>query len=75
MVAVFFATAVIYILYQTPFIALLQSTVYARGIMVLFLFVVMLIGTEKIFHTENLRYLCAILPKQKLANWRWCVGL
>ena len=56
MVVVFLATAVLYLLYQAPLIAMLQITVYAGGIMVLFLFVIMLIGAEKMTHTENLRW-------------------
>lgn len=56
MVIVFLATAVIYILYQAPLIAMIQITVYAGGIMVLFLFVIMLIGTEKMDHQEHLRW-------------------
>lgn len=56
MVVVFLATAVLYLVYQAPLIAMLQITVYAGGIMVLFLFVIMLIGAEKMAHTENLRW-------------------
>jgi len=56
MVIVFLATAVIYIIYQAPLIAMLQITVYAGGIMVLFLFVIMLIGTEQESHVEPLRW-------------------
>jgi len=56
MVVVFLATAVLYLVYQAPLIAMLQITVYAGGIMVLFLFVIMLIGAEKMTHTENLRW-------------------
>ena len=56
MVIVFLATAVIYILYQAPLIAMLQITVYAGGIMVLFIFVIMLMGAEKMSHVENLRW-------------------
>lgn len=42
-----FATvAVIYLLLNAPFIAVAQVTVYAGAIMVLFLFVVMLLGAE-----------------------------
>lgn len=55
MVVVFLATAVLYLIYQAPLIAMLQITVYAGGIMVLFLFVIMLIGAEKMTHTETLR--------------------
>ncbi len=42
-----FATvAVFYLLLNAPFIAMAQITVYAGAIMVLFLFVIMLLGTE-----------------------------
>lgn len=54
MVLVFLATAIIYLIYLAPLIAFLQITVYAGGIMVLFLFVIMLIGAEKMSHVENL---------------------
>ena len=44
-----FATvAVFYVLLGAPFIAMAQITVYAGAIMVLFLFVIMLLGAEKI---------------------------
>ncbi|GAB4264633.1 MAG: NADH-quinone oxidoreductase subunit J [Candidatus Promineifilaceae bacterium] len=44
-----FATiAVLYILLNAPFIAMVQITVYAGAIMVLFLFVIMLLGAEKL---------------------------
>ena len=44
-----FATvAVYYLLLGAPFIALVQVTVYAGAIMVLFLFVIMLLGAEKL---------------------------
>ena len=56
MVLVFLATAVLYLIYQAPLIAMLQITVYAGGIMVLFIFVIMLIGVEKMSHVENLRW-------------------
>ncbi|MBI3760425.1 MAG: NADH-quinone oxidoreductase subunit J [Chloroflexi bacterium] len=56
MVVVFLATAVLYLVYQAPLLAMLQITVYAGGIMVLFLFVIMLIGAEKMSHVENLRW-------------------
>lgn len=43
-----FATvAVFYLLLGAPFIAMAQITVYAGAIMVLFLFVIMLLGAEK----------------------------
>lgn len=40
--------AVIYILLNAPFIAVIQVTVYAGAIMVLFVFVIMLLGAEKL---------------------------
>jgi NADH-quinone oxidoreductase subunit J len=50
-----FATvAVFYLLLGAPFIAITQVTVYAGAIMVLFLFVIMLLGTEELPETENL---------------------
>ncbi|HNT54992.1 MAG TPA: NADH-quinone oxidoreductase subunit J, partial [Anaerolineaceae bacterium] len=43
-----FATiAILYLILGAPFIALAQITVYAGAIMVLFLFVIMLLGVEK----------------------------
>lgn len=42
----FGTVAVFYILLNAPFIALAQITVYAGAIMVLFLFVIMLLGTQ-----------------------------
>ena len=44
-----FATvAVMYLLLDAPFVALSQVTVYAGAIMVLFLFVIMLLGVEQL---------------------------
>ena len=43
----FAAIAVIYLLLEAPFIAVAQITVYAGAIMVLFLFVIMLLGAER----------------------------
>lgn len=44
-----FATiAVLYIVLNAPFIAMVQVTVYAGAIMVLFLFVIMLLGAERL---------------------------
>lgn len=56
MALVLLATAVLYILYQAPFLAMVQITVYAGGIMVLVLFVIMLLGAEKMSHRETLRW-------------------
>jgi NADH-quinone oxidoreductase subunit J len=44
----FASVAVFYLLLWAPFIALAQVTVYAGAIMVLFLFVIMLLGAEKL---------------------------
>ena len=42
----FVTVAIFYLILGAPFIALTQVTVYAGAIMVLFLFVIMLLGTE-----------------------------
>ena len=53
-----FATvAVFYLLLGAPFIAMAQVTVYAGAIMVLFLFVIMLLGTD-------------VLPPGKVLPWQ-----
>jgi len=44
----FVTVAVFYLLLGAPFIAISQVTVYAGAIMVLFLFVIMLLGTEQL---------------------------
>jgi NADH-quinone oxidoreductase subunit J len=44
----FAAVAVYYLILGAPFIAMAQVTVYAGAIMVLFLFVIMLLGAEKL---------------------------
>ncbi len=52
-----FATvAVFYLLLGAPFIAMAQITVYAGAIMVLFLFVIMLLGAEKLVPGKVLPY-------------------
>jgi NADH-quinone oxidoreductase subunit J len=43
----FFGVAVLYLLLNAPFLAMVQITVYAGAIMVLFLFVIMLLGSEQ----------------------------
>jgi len=58
-----FATvAVFYLLLGAPFIALAQVTIYAGAIMVLFLFVIMLLGSEK-------------LPKGQVLLWQRPVAI
>ena len=44
----FFAIAVLFLLLHSPFLFAIQLTIYAGAIMVLFLFVVMLLGVESI---------------------------
>ena len=50
----FVAVAVFYLLLGAPFIALTQITVYAGAIMVLFLFVIMLLGAEHLGEAKTL---------------------
>ena len=52
MVGNFVLTAVLYLLLQAPFIAAVQLIVYAGAIMVLFLFVVMLLGARDLSLSE-----------------------
>jgi len=54
----FTTVAVFYLLLGAPFIAMSQVTVYAGAIMVLFLFVIMLLGAEALPEAE-------VLPWQK----------
>lgn len=48
LVANFAVVAMFYLLLSAPFIAMVQVTVYAGAIMVLFLFVIMLLGAERL---------------------------
>jgi NADH-quinone oxidoreductase subunit J len=52
----FVTVAVIYLLLNAAFIAMVQVTVYAGAIMVLFLFVIMLLGAEKIAGEESISW-------------------
>jgi NADH-quinone oxidoreductase subunit J len=52
----FSAVAMLYLVLGAPFIALSQITVYAGSIMVLFLFVIMLLGAENLPQGEELRW-------------------
>src|SRR5512134_1967245 len=54
----FITVAVFYLLLGAPFIAMAQITIYAGAIMVLFLFVIMLLGAESLPEAE-------VLPWQK----------
>jgi NADH-quinone oxidoreductase subunit J len=51
----FSTVALLYIALGAPFIALAQITVYAGSIMVLFLFVIMLLGAEQLPFAEPIR--------------------
>ena len=55
LVANFLTVAFMYLSLGAPFIALAQVTVYAGSIMVLFLFVIMLLGGEKLPFRSELR--------------------
>lgn len=50
----FITVAIFYLLLGAPFIAMSQITVYAGAIMVLFLFVIMLLGAENLAPAKNL---------------------
>lgn len=52
----FVTVAIIYLLLNAAFIAMVQVTVYAGAIMVLFLFVIMLLGAEKAARGESLSW-------------------
>ena len=50
----FIAVAVLFLLLDAAFIAMVQIAIYAGAIMVLFLFVIMLLGAERIEQTPSL---------------------
>ena len=52
----FGTVAILYLILGAPFIALTQITVYAGSVVVLFLFVIMLLGAEKMPGGEPLRW-------------------
>ena len=52
----FVCIALMYLGLNAPFLAMIQITVYAGAIMVLFLFVIMLLGAEKISFRSKLRW-------------------
>jgi len=70
----FVAVAVLYLLLNAAFIALVQVTVYAGAIMVLFLFVIMLLGAERLETGRALRWqqpAAAVLGAALLAEMGW----
>jgi NADH-quinone oxidoreductase subunit J len=52
----FSTIAVFYLLLGAPFLAMVQVTVYAGAIMVLFLFVIMLLGAEQLRSTQTITW-------------------
>src|SRR2546430_4697404 len=44
----FMCVALFYLMLNAPFLAMIQITVYAGAIMVLFMFVIMLLGSERL---------------------------
>lgn len=52
----FGCVALMYLGLNAPFLAMVQITVYAGAIMVLFLFVIMLLGAEKVSVSSRLRW-------------------
>jgi NADH-quinone oxidoreductase subunit J len=56
LVANFLTIAVLYILLHAPFLAMSQITIYAGAIMVLFLFVIMLLGDEPLKGNDTLKW-------------------
>jgi len=65
LVLTLFGVAVLFVLLQAEFLAAVQVIVYAGAIVVLFLFVIMLLGVDRI---ENLR-------TEPIALQRWVAGL
>lgn len=51
----FIGVAVLYLMLEAPFLAMVQIAVYAGAIMVLFLFVIMLLGAERTSSVRGLR--------------------
>jgi len=52
----FSTIAIFYLLLGAPFLAMVQITVYAGAIMVLFLFVIMLLGAEQLRTTQTISW-------------------
>src|SRR5687768_3855033 len=61
----FIGVAVLYLMLEAPFLAMVQIAVYAGAIMVLFLFVIMLLGAER--NTSG--------PKLRRFPWLPAVGM
>ncbi len=63
----FLTVAVFFLLLQAAFLALVQVTVYAGAIMVLFLFVIMLLGAERVEPTGRLPWQAPMAVAMALA--------
>lgn len=53
MITNFLCVAFFYLMLNAPFLSMIQITVYAGAIMVLFMFVIMLLGAERMSHEET----------------------
>jgi NADH-quinone oxidoreductase subunit J len=72
----FGSVAVLYVTLGAPFIAMAQVTVYAGAIMILFLFVIMLLGAERLedeANTRRQRMLVILLGVVLLGELVWMV--
>jgi NADH-quinone oxidoreductase subunit J len=72
----FGSVAVLYVTLGAPFIAMAQVTVYAGAIMILFLFVIMLLGAERLedeANTRRQRMLAILLGVVLLGELVWMV--
>lgn len=58
----FVCVAFLYLMLDAPFLAMVQIAVYAGAIMVLFLFVIMLLGAEKLVAPGNVRQFRWLAP-------------
>lgn len=67
LVVTMFSIAFMFLLLNAPFLAMIQITVYAGAIMVLFLFVIMLLGSEQ---TES-----SDVPGPGVGRFKWFFGL
>jgi len=70
----FASVALLYVTLGAPFIAMAQVTVYAGAIMILFLFVIMLLGAEKLKDegtSKKTRYLAIVLAVVFLGEAAW----
>jgi len=72
----FLGVAFLYLMLEAPFLAMVQIAVYAGAIMVLFLFVIMLLGAEKTgagSHLRRFRWMAPVAIGLALV-FMWAVG-